>query len=188
MPKSRTTWSQDEIEGLIREYLKRSGLRPVEVNSTQQQVEQQTDAANGSPKKRRAPKTFQWGFKPRVSISTEVEPDPDFSEDEYVCRCQRCGQVVISTRPPIFQNPRQEVNAVDVDKSIDSIDASIDKSVEDVDIDAANAAPDLLGTNLLPPGSAEAIQRAQEAKEEEQLRELHKKRQKVRGESDKRPY
>lgn len=178
MPKSKTTWSQDEIEDLVREYLWKSGLRPVE----------KTDEGSTDSKKRK-PKTFQWGFKPRVSLTTEVEPDPAFEEGEQVARCHNCGHIVrVHQRElPRIADPRGvesgRLDASQPNESAAPREQDDEDDPEPVDIP--------LDPKLMPEGSAQALETAQKAQKEKEKREqqeIARKRKKMRGESGKRPY
>lgn len=176
MPKSKTTWSQDEIEDLVREYLWKSGLRPVE----------KTDEGNTDSKKRK-PKTFQWGFKPRISLTTEVEPDPGFEEGEQIARCHNCGQTVRMHQHELpFNTCGVESGHLDANQSNESVaprEQDDEDDPEPVDIP--------LDPKLMPKGSAQALetaQKAQKEKEKKEQQEIARKRKKMRGESGKRPY
>jgi hypothetical protein len=166
MPRSKTTWSQDEIENLVREYLWRSGLRPVEKSGAE------------DDRSKRKPRTFQWGFKPRISLTTEVEPDPAFEDGEHVGRCHNCGQVV-RLHAGEMKTVGVETGRLDARQSNRSAEPrEMDEDPEPVDIP--------LDPKLMPPGSAKALKEAQE--EEKKAKEIARKRGRMGGESGKRPY
>jgi hypothetical protein len=178
MPKSKTTWSQDEIEDLVREYLWRSGLRPVEKSDDE-------DDGKASKAKRK-PKTFQWGFKPRVSLTTEVEADPEFEEGEHTLRCHGCGQVV-------------RLHADEVGLKTEGVETGrLDASQPNASTEPNESDPEPVNIPLDPrtitPEDEEALRAAQteseklKMKEKEKDKDITKKRGKMRGESGKRPY
>ena len=179
MPKSKTTWSQDEIEDLVRKYLWRSGLRPVEKS------DEEDDGK--STKNKRKPKTFQWGFKPRISLTTEVEPDPDFEDGEHTLRCHGCGQVV--------RAHADEVGIKTVGVETGRLDASQPSEANEPTEGDPEPVNIPLDPSAIAPEDEEALRAAQSAsekmkkvKEKEEEKEIAKKRGKMRGESGKRPY
>lgn len=182
MPKSKTTWSQDEIEDLVRKNLQRSGLRPVEKTEG---GSEETDS------KKRKSKTFQWGFKPRISLTTEVEPDPEFEDGERVTRCHNCGQVVRLQADELpFATRGVETGRLDASQPNESVPPR--ETVDDDDDDNPEPVDIPLDPKLMPKGSAQALESAQKAQakeaEKKKNKEIAKKRDKMRGESGKRPY
>lgn len=64
------SWTKEDIERKLREELEESGFRLIEASPSEEPPEE-------GKKKRKEPQTFQWSYRPAVSVTVKAEPDPD---------------------------------------------------------------------------------------------------------------
>lgn len=124
------SWTKEDIERKLREELETSGFRLIEA------PEEEEESAEEGKKRKRSPQTFQWSYRPNLTVQCRAEPDPDaVLEPEAAI----VGPMTVS-------EPNEEPAAVPEE--------------EDADVEIPE------GTGFLPPGTATAINEAVKAQKQ----------------------